>query len=45
MDVARLKEKLERVKDPRRQWRNIRHKLEEILVIGLVTVVRNGERF
>jgi predicted transposase YbfD/YdcC len=45
MDIARLKEKLEEMNDPRRQWGNIRHKLEDILVIGLVTLVCNGQDF
>jgi hypothetical protein len=45
MDLAQLNEKLEGVKDPRRQWGNIRHKLEDILVIGLVTLVCNRQDF
>jgi hypothetical protein len=45
MDLARLKEKLEGVKEPRRQWGNIGHKPEDILVIGLVTLVCNGQDF
>jgi len=45
MKIQRLKEKLERVKDPRRQWGNKRHQLEDILVIGLCTIVCGGEDF
>ncbi|MDR2632856.1 MAG: transposase family protein [Treponema sp.] len=45
MDIGRLKEKLEGIADPRRQWGNLRHKLEDILVIGLVTLVCDGEDF
>jgi predicted transposase YbfD/YdcC len=45
MDLARFKEKLEGEKDPRRQWGNIRHKREDILVIGLVTLVCKGQDF
>jgi hypothetical protein len=35
MDITRLKEKLEGNTDPRRQWGNLRYKLEDIFVIGL----------
>jgi predicted transposase YbfD/YdcC len=45
MDIARLQEKLEDIPDPRRQWGNIRHKLEDILVIGLVTLLCNGSDY
>jgi predicted transposase YbfD/YdcC len=45
MDIEKLKERLERVADPRRQWGNLRHKLEDILVIGLTTLVCDGEDF
>ena len=45
MDIARLKEKLETIPDPRRPWGNLRHKLEDILVIGPATLLRNGEDF
>ena len=45
MDRAGLKEKLETIPDPRRPWGNLRHKLEDILVIGLVTLLCNGEDF
>jgi len=39
MDIARLEEKLNAVADTRRQWGNIRHKLTDILVIGLGRVI------
>jgi hypothetical protein len=45
MDIARLKEKVERIEDPRRAWGNLRHKLEAILVIGLAALVCNGSDF
>jgi hypothetical protein len=35
MDIGELREKLKGVTDPRRPWGNLRHKLEDILVIGL----------
>ncbi|MDR3140061.1 MAG: ISAs1 family transposase [Treponema sp.] len=45
MDIGKLKERLEKIGDPRRQWGNLRHKLEDILVIGLATLVCDGEDF
>jgi hypothetical protein len=33
------------VTDPRRPWGNLRHKLEDILVIGLAALVCNGSDF
>jgi hypothetical protein len=45
MDRGKLKEKLEKITDPRRRWGNLRHNLEAILVIGLATLVCDGEDF
>ena len=46
MDIKKLKEALSEVKDPRRTDRgNIRHRLEDIIIIGLCTVIGNGEDF
>lgn len=45
MEMQGLKENLKRVKDPRRGWGNLRHKLEEILIIGLCSVICCGEDF
>jgi hypothetical protein len=45
MDIVRLKEKLGEITDPRRSWGNLRHKLEDILVIGLATSLCNGSDF
>jgi hypothetical protein len=45
MDVVRLKEKLEGVSDPRRAWGNLLHKLLDILVIGLTTLLCNGSDY
>jgi predicted transposase YbfD/YdcC len=45
MDIARLKEKLEEIPDPRRPWGNLRHNLVDILVIGLSTLLCNGSDF
>ena len=45
MDIARLKEKLGEIADPRRPWGNLRHNLVDILVIGLATLLCNGSDF
>ena len=46
MKVESLKKALREVKGPRRmECGNIRHKLEDILIIGLCTIVCNGEDF
>lgn len=45
MKIQSLKEKLSELTDPRRQYVNIRNKLEDIIVIGLCTVICGGEDF
>lgn len=45
MDIEALKKMLAEVKDPRRKWGNKRHKLEDILIIGLCTIMSCGEDF
>ena len=46
MDILTLKEALKNLKDPRRtSYGNIRHKMEDILIIGLCTVICGGEDF
>ena len=46
MDIVTLKEELKNLKDPRRtSYGNIRHKMEDILIIGLCTVICGGEDF
>ena len=45
MDITGLKEKLKRVNDPRRRYGNLRHKSEDIFVIGLATLLCEGEDF
>lgn len=45
MKIETLKERLSNLTDPRRQYGNIRHKLEDIIVIGLCTVICGGEDF
>lgn len=44
-NIKKLTEEMKKVSDPRRQWGNKRHKLEDILVIGFCTIVCGGEDF
>ena len=46
MEIEKLKKAMANVEDPRRtDCGNIRHKLEDILVIGLCTLLCNGNDF
>lgn len=46
MKIEELKIKLESIEDPRRtSCGNIRHKLEDIIIIGLCTLICDGEDF
>lgn len=46
MNTEELKASLKKMKDPRRTDRgNIRHKLEDIIIIGLCTLICNGSDF
>lgn len=46
MDIQKLKEELREVEDPRRTiYGNIRHKLEDIIIIGLCSLMSCGEDF
>ena len=44
-NIHRMKEALRSVDDPRRQWGYIRHKLLDMLVIGLCSIIVRGEYF
>jgi len=44
-DIERMKEALSGVSDPRRPWGAIRHKLLDILVIGLCSITVRGDGF
>jgi predicted transposase YbfD/YdcC len=44
-NIHRMKEALRGVDDPRRQWGFIRHKLLDMLVIGLCSIIVRGEYF
>lgn len=45
MKIEKLIERLSELRDPRRQYGNIRHKLEDIIVIGLCTIICGVEDF
>ena len=46
MNILILKDKIKNVSDPRRiSYGNIRHKLEDIIIIGLFTTICGGEDF
>ena len=45
MKIQHLKEELKTISDPRRSYGNLRHKLEDILIIGLLTIICMGEDF
>ena len=44
-DIQRMKEALRGVDDPRRAWGALRHKLLDILVMGLCSITVRGEGF
>lgn len=43
--MQKLIEKIEKLSDPRRQWGNKRHKLVDLVFIGLVSVICGGTDF
>jgi hypothetical protein len=45
VDIKELKGKLSAIEDPRREWGNKRHKLEDIIIIGLCSTICCGEDF
>ena len=46
MNILILKDKIKNLSDPRRiSYGNIRHKLEDIIIIGLFTTICGGEDF
>ncbi|MDR1736335.1 MAG: transposase family protein, partial [Oscillospiraceae bacterium] len=45
MRIEELIESTSGISDPRRRYGNIRHKLADILVIGLCTIMCKGEDF
>ena len=45
MKIKKLKEELKEIADPRRRRGNIRHKLEDIIIIGMCSVISRGEEF
>ena len=46
MGIEELKEEIKNIQEPRRtRYGNIRHKLEDIIIIGLCTIICGGEDF
>ncbi len=45
MDIRKLTESISMITEPRRQWCNVRHNLEDILIIGLCSVICQGEDY
>ncbi len=45
MDIKKLSKSISMITEPRRQWGNVRHKLEDILIIGLCSVICQGEDY
>jgi len=45
MNIHKLKEEIVEVSDPRRTYGNLRHKLEDIIIIGLLSTICLGEDF
>ena len=45
MEIKKLKEQIQEIEDPRRDWGNKRHKLEDILIIGLCSTMCCGEDY
>ena len=43
--MEKLLEQLEKLTDTRRQWGNLRHKLVDIVYIGLVSVICGGRDY
>ena len=44
-ELIRMKNHLTQIPDPRRQWGNLRHKLVDILIIALCTVIIREDEF
>ena len=45
INIKKLKEEIGKISDPRRAYGNIRHKLEDIIIIGLLSTICMGEDF
>ncbi len=46
MNIEELKEEIKNIQEPRRtRYGNIRHKLEDIIIIGLCTIICGREDF
>jgi predicted transposase YbfD/YdcC len=45
MNIKDLKDSISAVSDPRRKWGNVRHKLEDILIVALLCIICDGASF
>jgi len=45
MKIENLKDQLQKVSDPRRQWGNLKHKLWEMLIIALFSTMTLGQSY
>ena len=45
LSVGRLKEGLKTIRDPRRQWGNLRHRLVDIFIIALFGIICDCEKW
>jgi hypothetical protein len=45
MNIQKLKEEIVKISDPRRNYGNLRHKLEDLIIIGLLSTPCLGEDF
>jgi hypothetical protein len=45
MDMQKLKQEIGKMTDPRRSYGNLRHKLEDMIIIGLLCILCKGEDY
>ncbi len=45
MDMQKLKQEIGKMTDPRRSYGNLRHKLEDMVIIGLLCLLCKGEDY
>lgn len=45
MDMQKLKQEIGKMTDPRRSYGNLRHKLEDMVIIGLLCILCKGEDY
>lgn len=45
MDMQKMKQELVKIADPRRSYGNLRHKLEDMVIIGLLCILSMGKDY